>query len=97
MLRNWKEQDKLENEISAAEDLLEQTLSRLSRLRRLKRSMRERSDEFVRRGMRGLEEEDATAAADEPMSAEQELAGQAQFSGAFGVVDWESVGLGTSA
>ena len=49
MLKNWKDQDKLDSEIAATEDLLEQFLSKLSRLRRQKRKLRERSDEFVRR------------------------------------------------
>lgn len=73
MLRNWREQDRIDKEISETEELLQQALSRLARLRQQKRVLRDTSEEFIRSGMRGLDEEDGVA---EPMSEEQELVGQ---------------------
>ena len=90
--RNWAEQDRIENEISATEAVLQEALSRLARLRAQKRVLRERSETSFRRGMAALDEEDGVAPV--PMSEEQQLVGQVESAGAFGVVDWDSLGLG---
>ena len=92
VLSNLSEQEKISKDIASAEETLAQALSRLTRLRSQQRSLRDRGAEVFRRGMDRLEAEEEPDSP-QPMSAEQQLVGQAQSDGAVGVLDWESVGI----
>jgi hypothetical protein len=86
------EQRKTAQEIAETEEHLAQVLSRLNRLRKQHEKLRERSSGLFERGLEGLEEE-LEPDDPRPMSEEQQLVGQAQSLGAFGVVDWEFNGV----
>ena len=95
VLSNLSEQEKVAKDIASTEELLSETLSRLTRLRRQHQALRDRTAEVFRRGMEGLEAAEEPDSP-KPMSEEQFLVGQAQSLGAFGVIDWEAMGLSDS-
>jgi hypothetical protein len=99
VLSNLSEQEKIAKEIAQTEEVLSETLSRLTRLRGQQQKLRDRGAEVFRRGMQGLEEAEEpdppVPSSEEPASEEQSLVGQAQSLGAFGVLDWEALGLTT--
>jgi hypothetical protein len=92
VLSNLSEQERVSRDIEETEKVLADALSRLTRLRTQQRSLRDRGAEVFRRGMARLEEEEEPDSP-RPMSEEQSLVGQVQSLGAFGVVDWEAVGV----
>ncbi|KAK4108073.1 hypothetical protein N656DRAFT_848923 [Canariomyces notabilis] len=87
LIANMSARDKVDKEIVDAERQLAEALSRISRLRQQRQKLAEAGSSLRDRGLESLEEDESDPP--EPMSEEQELAGQAQALDAFGVVDWE--------
>jgi hypothetical protein len=91
VMANMSARDKVDKEIMDAERQLSEALSRLSRLRRQREVLGTTGSELLNRGLDGLEEDESNSPV--PMSEEQSLVGQVKSLGAFGVVDWEAVGV----
>ncbi|KFA69399.1 hypothetical protein S40285_10793 [Stachybotrys chlorohalonatus IBT 40285] len=90
--RLTKEDAKLEAAEESAVQALAEATARLTRVRKTREALRKRRDEAIRRGLRGLDEEDEVS--EEPLIIEtQQAVGDLQSMGAFGVVDWDAVGF----
>ncbi|KAL2137481.1 hypothetical protein VTI28DRAFT_9508 [Corynascus sepedonium] len=92
LIANMSARDKVDREIADAERQLSEALARLSRLRRQRDTLSGSGTALLDRGLAGLEAEEEPDSP-RPMSEEQSLIGQAQSLGAFGIVDWEAIGM----
>lgn len=87
------EQRKVRQAREQAEHELHELLGRLTRLRRQESSLQARGAELFERGMQEEREEEAESAVTE----RQQVIGELQSFGAFGVLDWDALGVDFSA
>ena len=87
-------QDKVTAEREEAEQALMDAFARLRRLRTQEKSLKERTAELTRRGMRDLDEADEVRSQEEALLAEQQAIGDLQSLGCADVIDWSACVLG---
>lgn len=84
------ETKKVDEALEKSEDQLLEIMARIARLRRQRKLLKERGNELYRRGVAGLSMEEER---DTLIVETQQAVGDAQSLGAFGVLDWDALGL----
>ena len=94
LLRNLDAQRQVDRDIASAEGELQALFSRLSSLRRQREELRERGAMLFSSSTREIEESDGIRSQEEALALEtQQVVGELQLEGAFGVVDWDAFNL----
>lgn len=89
--KSVREGKRIDTEIEKTESDLNEILGRLARLRRQRASLKDRSSDLLRRGMRELDVEDGVRSQEQAILDEQQTVADAQLTGAFRIVDWSAM------